>query len=257
MAQSLWSREEHILALNLYWQIPFGKMHKGNPKIIDLANLIGRTPSSVGMKLGNFGRLDPALKQRGISGLKHGAKGEKDVWDDFLSNPEELAYESEQIRAKWLNSTVEEINDIKTDQLPTVGSERERIVKTRVNQNIFRNRILSAYDFRCCITGLNDPRLLIAGHIIPWSKDSKNRLNPLNGLCMNRLHDKLFEDGLMWIDENYHIHFSNRFLENDIKNPSVAYSWIKQYDGNKIITPKGFEPSLEFLEVHAKTHGHA
>ncbi len=256
MAKSLWSREEHILALNLYWQIPFGKMHKGNQKIIGLANLIGRTPSSVGMKLGNFGRLDPALQKRGISGLKNGAKGEQEVWEDFIRNPEDLAYESEQVKAKWLNSTVEKINAIETDQLPVDGTDRTRVVKTRVNQNIFRNRILSAYNYKCCITGLNTPGLLIAGHIIPWSKDPQNRLNPLNGLCLNRLHDKLFEDGLMWIDPDYHIHFSELFLESEKKDTSDAYSWLKQFEGRKIITPSGFKPSVEFLAAHANIHGH-
>lgn len=250
-----WSREEHVLALNLYWQIPFGKMHKGNPQIIALAESIGRSSSAVGMKLGNFGRLDPALKARGISGLSNGAKGEAEVWDEYKANPESLAFESEQIRAKFTKRTVEELNDIQTDQLPPEGKERERLVKTRVNQNIFRRRILSAYNYTCCITGLNSPSLLIAGHIIPWTEDKANRLNPLNGLCVNRLHDKLFEDGQMWIDQDFIIHFSDNFLELQ-KKTSSAYQWLKQVDGKPLNISKDIQPDIRFLRQHAEKHGH-
>lgn len=49
-----WTRDEHILAFNLYCKLPFGKFHRNNPDVIALANLIHRTPSSVAMKLGNI-----------------------------------------------------------------------------------------------------------------------------------------------------------------------------------------------------------
>ena len=55
----------------------------GNPKVRELANLLGRTPGSVSMKLSNFARLDPALQARGIVGLQRGAKGEKEIWDGY------------------------------------------------------------------------------------------------------------------------------------------------------------------------------
>ena len=44
---NLWTRDEMILVLNLYLKIPFGKMHKGNPNVIKMAHLIGRTPDAV------------------------------------------------------------------------------------------------------------------------------------------------------------------------------------------------------------------
>ena len=75
--QRLWTREELILAFNLYLKIEFGKTHKSNPQVIDLANVIGRTPSSVGMRLGNFASLDPYHQQRGIGGLKNSGTGVK------------------------------------------------------------------------------------------------------------------------------------------------------------------------------------
>lgn len=69
-----WTREQHILAFNLYSQIPFGTIHMGNPKLQELAKLLGRSVGAVSYKLGNFARLDPALHARNIKGVAHGAK---------------------------------------------------------------------------------------------------------------------------------------------------------------------------------------
>jgi len=63
-----WQEDELLLTLHLYCRTPFGKLHQGNPDIIQLANIIGRTPSAVAMKACNFASLDPALSQKGLSG---------------------------------------------------------------------------------------------------------------------------------------------------------------------------------------------
>ena len=91
-----WTREEHVLAFNLYCKIPFGRIHHNNPQIMELAKMLGRTPGSVSMKLSNFARHDPELKARGIKGLSRGAKGEEEVWAEFENDSETLAFESEQ-----------------------------------------------------------------------------------------------------------------------------------------------------------------
>src|SRR5438105_75764 len=116
-----WSREEHILAFNLYCQIPFGTIHTGNPRIRQLAKLLGRSIGAVSYKLANFARLDPALQQRGIRGMPHGAKGEQDVWTEFSKYPEELAYESEELLAARTRKTIAEVADVETDDLPHEG----------------------------------------------------------------------------------------------------------------------------------------
>lgn len=81
--QTLWTRDELILAVNLYCKLPFGKMHKSNPEIIRFASLIGRTPSSIALKLGNFASFDPTLKARGIKGASNASKLDKIIWDEF------------------------------------------------------------------------------------------------------------------------------------------------------------------------------
>lgn len=246
-----WTRKQHILAFNLYCRLPFGKMHKANPEIIELGKLIDRSPGSVAMKLGNFARLDPALKSRGISGLSHGAKGESDVWDEFANNAESLAYESEKLRAQCMGKTLEDVAEIETNDLPKVGKTREAVVKVRVNQSFFRRRVLSAYNHQCCITGLAMPELLVAGHIIPWSVDKPNRLNPQNGLCLNMLHDKAFDRGLIWIDDDFCIHYTDAFMEKQRVN-SEAYLWMQSYEGKKLLLPKDFSPSAELLKLHSQ-----
>ena len=243
-----WSREEHLIAFNLYCQIPFGQIHKTNPRVISLANLLGRTPSSIGFKLGNFGRLDPALKARGVKGLSHGAKGEEDVWQEFADSPERLAYESEKLMAAREGRPL--IDPDVEDETTAEGLDREAIVKLRVNQSFFRKRVLSAYSNTCCVTGLSYAPLLIASHIIPWAKDVANRLNPRNGLCLNALHDKAFDRGFMWMESDLTIRMSPRLFEPE--EDSDGANWLKKFDGAQLCLPKHFSPDLDLLQRHAE-----
>jgi putative restriction endonuclease len=248
-ARNNWTREQHLLAFNLYCQIPFGKINKSNPKVIALANCIGRTPSAVGFKLGNFGRLDPALKARGVSGLAHGANGEEEIWNEFASDPERLAYESELLMLELEGRDVEVDLVAQDDNFD--GQDREAVVKQRVNQGFFRKRVLAAYEARCCVTGLSSHNLLIASHIIPWSVDEANRLNPRNGLCLNALHDKAFDRGLMWIEDDLTVTISPT-LQNQLDPKSSGTDWFMQFDRKQLVLPKHFEPDMRFLQLHAE-----
>ncbi len=245
-----WTREEHIIAFNLYCQIPFGQIHMGNPRIIELARLIGRSVGSISYKLSNFARLDPTLQARGIQGSPHGAKGEEEVWNEFANHPEALAYESECLLAERLGKPIEEVADIDTRDLPLVGIEREATVRVRVNQSFFRRRIISAYEFRCCVTGLVVRELLVASHIVPWAQDAANRLNPRNGLCLNAPHDRAFDRGLMWIDKGFIIRF-NKPLRGDTMSQNPAVAWLTSFAGQPLLLPKKFGPDPDLLLKHA------
>jgi putative restriction endonuclease len=245
-----WSREEHVLAFNLYSQIPFGTIHVRNPKIQKLAKLLGRTAGAVSYKLANFARLDPALKARGIRGMPHGAKGEEEVWREFARDPEALAFESEQLLASRLHKPVEEVAEIKTEDLPHTGLEREAVLRVRVNQAFFRRRILSAYEFRCCVTGLMIQQLLVASHIVGWAEDKANRLNPRNGLCLNALHDRAFDARLMWIDDNYKVRFTDTAKEASGASKATT-DWLTQFEGARLLLPASFVPDPNFLRSHA------
>ena len=248
--QKLWSRDELILAINLYCKIPFGRIDSRNPDIINLANLIGRTPSSVAYKLVNFASLDPSLKARGIKGASNASKLDSLIWNEFYENWDILPYESEKLLAQFENTTVEKLNNIYEDDLPKAGKVREQVVKVRVNQSFFRSSILASYNNTCCITGIQQPEFLIAGHIKPWSIDEKNRLNPQNGIAINALHDKAFEAGLLTITIDYKIRISSLLLKQR-KSKSIEDYFLK-YDNQNIILPKRFLPDAEFLSYHNK-----
>lgn len=242
-----WTKEETIIAFNVYCKIPFKSSSKTNPTIIKYANIIGRSPSALNMKVGNFGRLDPELKKQGIVGLGNGSKLDEIVWNEFNGNWEKLAFESEKLIAKFQNRTIEEIETINIEDLPK-GEDRETIIKARVNQSFFRSTILSSYNLRCCITGLSIPDFLVASHIKPWSKDKNNRTNPHNGLCLNSIHDKAFDRGFITVTPDFKILVSNYF--DDFSNDNAVNDFFKKYQNQPIILPDRFLPSKEFLDYH-------
>jgi len=244
MARRDWTREELIVAFNLYCKIPFGKIHIRNPLVIELAKAIGRTPSAVSWKLANFARLDPALKQRNIAGAKHGAHGEVEVWEEFNNNWELLAFESERMLEKI---TGREAEGIELARFPE-GKTREAIVRTRVNQGFFRAAVLAAYGMRCCITGLSIPELLNASHIVPWAVDIKNRTNPRNGLCLNAIHDRAFDCGLLTVATDLTVKLSPKVKA---KSADVAVTELLcRYEGVSVKVPRRFSPDTAYLRFH-------
>lgn len=246
--QKLWTREELILAVNLYCKLPFGRLHRLNPEVIHLAELIGRTSSSVAYKLVNFASLDPSLKARGIKGASNASKLDAEIWNEFFNNWDILPYESERLLANFEQTTVEKLNQIPDIELPKEGKMREQMVKVRVNQTFFRSSILASYNNTCCITGIQQPEFLIAGHIKPWSVDEKNRLNPQNGIAINALHDKAFETGLLTITTDYKIKISPLLFKQK-KSKSIEEYFLK-LDNQDIILPSRFLPDVEFLKYH-------
>lgn len=248
-----WTHEEHIIAFELYNRTPFGKIHMGNPDVIELAALLERKVASPSYKLANFSRLDPVHQARGIKGLERGATGEAAVWKEYNEDPEGFALKSELLVATLRDRSLEEVAEIETDDLPIEGIERDAVIRIRVNQSFFRRRILSAYDFRCCVTGLTNPILLNASHILSWAEDKENRLNPKNGLCLNALHDRAFDRHLMWIESDFGIRFSSLIYKHaeQSKQPKDITEWLTQFEGRRLILPKKFAPSSEFLEKHA------
>jgi putative restriction endonuclease len=164
-----WSRDELLLALNLYLRIPFGRQHKGNPAVIELANMVGRTPSSIAMKICNFTSLDPDEKERGINGLSGASEADKSIWREFNSDRGKVTIESEAIWEKMSNPDQRTQKDSRQKELPPDidyeppegPTAKESTVQVRLAQNFFRKTILSLYGGSCCITGISIPQLLI------------------------------------------------------------------------------------------------
>ncbi|AFJ07482.1 possible restriction endonuclease [Prevotella intermedia] len=245
-----WSREEMILALNLYLKIPFGKMHSRNSAIIDLAKLIGRSSNSVALRLVNYAACDPILHSRGIKGMSGGRQRCLPYWNEFINDRDKLIFESEQILAKYENVSIEsKYKDILFD-IPTElkGETRLQEVKTRINQSVFRELVLANYNRKCAITGIDIPELLVASHIVPWAENHKERLNPGNGICLSMLWDKAFDRGLISIMPDYTIVFSEHI--RNCSDKEFYKSNFANIEGTKIHLPNKYLPNQEFLEWH-------
>lgn len=74
-------------------------------------------------------------------------------------------------------------------------TEAERLVVQRIGQDIFRASLMDYWQGRCPLTGITDPALLRASHIVPWSEceDDAQRLDVHNGFLLSALWDAAFD----------------------------------------------------------------
>lgn len=258
-----WTREHFLIALNVYCKLPFGKLHKGNPLIIAVSEKMGRTPSSLGMKLCNFASLDPVQRARGIRGLTGATKLDREMWNEFQSHLGSLGPESEQLLHDLFTRDDErEVDFLQRDEVrlepsnwpnpPTGATESVASVKIRRGQHFFRQALLNAYGVRCCISGINVPCFLVASHIKPWGDFPAERLDPHNGLCLSAIHDAAFDSGLITLDENLSVVLSKR-LKSFFPQVTLEQNFVP-FEGKPIELPQKLaEPNAEFLRYHRET----
>ena len=249
-----WSREQVMLVFHFYFQTPFGRQHSRNPKIIELANLIGRTPGAVAMKLNNLASLDPSITESGRKGLEKKSALDRRIWAEFHGDWERLATECAELRKQ-----LRQIQDSTAQQQPESednfiledysGETREAIVQQRIKQTFFRHAVLASYRSRCCISGVSDTRLLVASHIVPWRQDKANRLNPSNGLCLSAIHDKAFDKHLFSLTDDHHIVLS---AELKASKDSFVQEVFWPLEDRQISLPDRFHPEPTFLRSHRK-----
>lgn len=252
MAINMWSREELILALDLYLRIPFGTIHIRNHRVMELAKLIGRAPSSIAIRLTNFAACDPYHQSRGVSGMIRGKKVCQPIWDEFIDNTEELVYLSEVITARLQETTLQAKFGEYLDERSKWGdTEGMAVIKTRITQGVFRNMILANYREHCAISGTSLRVLLVASHIIPWAANKRERMNPENGICLSVLYDKAYDKGLIGIDRSYRVLFSEKLRKESAK--PYYRKFFDGLEGNKISMPETHTPDPDFLERHLET----
>jgi DNA (cytosine-5)-methyltransferase 1 len=149
MSSNRWTSEQLKLAFNLYCQLPFGKLHSRNAEIIELATLIGRTPSAVAMKLVNFASLDPAITSTGRSGLGNASSLDREVWDEFHADWERLAVECALLNQQLLEGRAEPVSAPESDETFDLndysGETRQVLTEQRIKQNFFRRAVLASY----------------------------------------------------------------------------------------------------------------
>ena len=239
----LWTREEVVLAFDLYCRIPFQKTKATNPEVRQLASLLERSPASVARKLGNLGSFDPELKRRHISGLVHVSEADRQVWDEFHRSWNSLVEEAERLRKKL--AVVDP--KVRTAAPPPGSSERITTRKQRLHQSFFRDVILSSYDSTCCVTGITIGECLIASHIVPWSVEETTRTDPTNGLCLSATFDRLFDRGLLTVATDLRVVVSPR-LRMCESGPNRR--WVASFHGRRIKKPLRFLPAESHLAWH-------
>jgi len=257
-----WTHDELMLAMNLYCKLPFGQLRHGNPLIVEVAQKLGRTPSSLSMKLCNLASLDPYHQARGIKGLSGASRADRQAWEEFTANWEKSGVTSEE-QLQSLLGQAEAVEPVaapgksKSQRQsvfklpitePSGPTEKVVTVKTRLGQQFFRQSVLASYNSCCCITGNPVPELLIASHILPWGKYPEQRLNPRNGLCLAQTQDAAFDKGLITLDEDYRLVLSP-YLREYLPNDSLTRNFL-DYEGKQIVMPEKFPPDAEFMQKH-------
>jgi predicted restriction endonuclease len=244
-----WTRDELLLIMNLYCRIPFGRQHSRAPEVIEMAKALGRTPGSVAMKLNNLTSLDPDEQARGVRGLAGASRLDQQVWQEFHQDWQRMAVESEALREIIL--PVQTSQPIDASPAAEIQTESERTVKVRRAQSFFRRVVLSAYQAKCCVTGNLIAELLVASHILPWARHPQQRVNPRNGLCLARLHDGAFDQGLIAFDDDYRLILSKR-LKDHFTNQNIRDNFAG-YEGKPLKMPERFYPDKTFLAGHRES----
>lgn len=248
--RSAWTEEEQLVVFRFYCTTPFGKLHQQNPDVIELARRLGRTPGSVAMKACNYASLDPQQRNRGTKGLANVSRSDRDLWEAFNADSEAVALRAQEEYEKLFSDEVESAllsrDQRILERAEALGeySEGTATVAVRRVQSFFRKAVLAAYDYRCAITGLAVPELLTASHIIPWSAEPKLRADPRNGICLNALHDRAFDRGLITFDESGRVAVSPLLAED-------AIACVLRFGGrNCLRSPSQFPPPESAMEYH-------
>jgi putative restriction endonuclease len=134
-------------------------------------------------------------------------------------------------------STISTAKDF--ELLPTTLEKlkKSRLVTERKGQGNFRAIITNAYSNKCCITSERTPELLEAAHIQPYLDENSNHVK--NGLLLRIDLHKLYDNGLLYVDESFKIHIS----------PEVKSEYYQKLNGLTIRVPENnnFRPSKEAL----------
>lgn len=250
-----WTRDELLVALNLYHKLNFGQLHARQPAIIALAEKLGRGANSMAMKLCNFASLDPALKLRGIKGLQGASALDREMWTEFHRNLNEVAPASEEALRKLFGAgqgdelEVLPREGVRLRKRPNGSTEITANVKLRRGQDYFRDAVLNNFGGVCGITRLAVRELLIASHILPWGTHEAERLNVRNGLSLSRLHDAAFDRGLIAFDDSLRLLLSPK-IKAEFPQRAVVENF-GAYEGEPLHLPDdAVLPDLSFLSEH-------
>lgn len=251
----IWTEDEVLLALYLYFQLPFGQLDARNPEVKKLAEAIGRTSGSVAMKLGNLASLDPKIVESGRKGLSKASKLDREVYARFGRDWDGLV---EVARAKWhslvdrasgasFGNGVQDAREAYSFEPYSGSSTVETVIQQRVGQGFFRRAVLANFNECCCVSGIAEPKVLVASHIRPWGIDGANRHNPANGLLLSGTLDRAFDAGLISVNGKMRVAVAEALLSNVNQETREYFSL---FHGISLRPAVRFDPDPAFLDWH-------
>jgi len=128
-------------------------------------------------------------------------------------------------------------------------ANRRMEINARIKQSVFRAAVLKNFNQRCCLTGITEPDLLVASHIVPWAASVDSRLDPANGLCLFSLYDQLFDHGYLTFTDALHVQIT---LHWPTLSPAVQ-KVLQAIDGAQAVLPLHYRIKPEYLAYH-RTH---
>jgi hypothetical protein len=137
-----------------------------------------------------------------------------------------------------------EPSDYSDTNVPVVTKRRRQHAK-------FAAQVRANYGGACAMCGMTEPDFLVAGHIVAWSEDEQNRLNPANGMCLCVLHDRAFERGYLFLDEALNIRMNPR-----IGPDSHLGMYLKDVVGQRLRQPRAHPPDPQLLKRHRERFPH-
>lgn len=114
------------------------------------------------------------------------------------------------------------MNSLKSKEIiELTGEERQALIKVRVNQGIYREKLIKK-EPRCKVCGMDNVKLLIASHAKPWSECIPNeKLDENNGFLLCPNHDSLFDKFFISFDDEGQILISSMLSEDDMDKLKV------------------------------------
>lgn len=226
--------------------MPFGRIRETNAEVMDLAGKLGtRSAKAIKMKAFNFSSLDQSIRQ---AGLANASAGDREIWREFLRDREKTLVEINRALEKISGQALVQDDERALDSPPYAGpteTTKTRVATERLGQVYFRKIVLSAYDWRCGVTGLAIQSLVEASHIIPWRQAKDRRLDPSNGMALNVLFHRAFDGGYMTFDEDWRV-----CLSAEVKKATEDNKILLRWEGAALKLPNKFLPCKQAMAWH-------
>lgn len=115
----------------------------------------------------------------------------------------------------------------------------------------FRAAVLSWYDSRCLVSGVDHEGLLDVAHILPWSDHPDHRTDPANVLVLDKTHHEAFDRGLFTFDAEFRLQVASDFATDS----DLLQQTLVERDGERVDLPDSWQPESEYVQKHNETLG--